>query len=678
MHPCLDAFLALVGVIALVILPEPVTGEGLPIACGIFGALPPGMVCGRIVELKDGAGRPVPAVFRRFRRGYRLHAVLPAGGGTRRVLRVGRRRPRVTLPPLRTSVTPRGGLIGLPDQSWELLPGGIVCMGEWTFAPWPAATSDGEWKLRSNDPLRIDVTYEGHLAPRGEGARLRFVLALTIHRHTDRVAISIHADARRVVTLTRGLGLLVRSGEGLGLRGRDRVLLRAATGPLTGARESASVWRLERRKWTSSRNAALEIQAGDPLLVEWGSAFPIRDLELRAGGRELLLLGAPAGARLRRGEGRILRFRLGFGGCEPPYPALVIPGSALRRAGGGTTLVRRPMRGNVAALTEPLIAKWLRDPWHGLQLEGPDAGDWLMGRETVGNLEYDTVLGLLQRAHGLSDVRAFETALTCLDQSLARDRDAGDTGLFIPHGAGHRGAQVEPGHHWIEGVLLAEHWTMDPLLTLEVDRILASQLRTFTGLTLDQALPRDLGWGLLALGSGAVRSQDHAGYRRAVLRWRRHILARQHARGPLCLVPDRGRKGLFRINPFVQGGILAPALARSLLFCPSGADRKRIRRLARFLARHGMTLVDGVSALPRRITFDSRAGRVTGFSAPAEGEHAALFLAGITAADPALRSHRNLHALRGALTGQLRASRKRYTGREMSLLMRALPGLEGW
>src|SRR5262249_4157819 len=109
------------------------------------------------------------------------------------------------------------------------------------------------------------------------------------------------------------------------------------------------------------------------------------------------------------------------------------------------------------------VFEFLGDQAHGLLLEGEDAGDWKMDRLRVGNLEYDTALGLAEFGFLARDPVAMNQARASADHLLAFDRDAASSGLFFVHGASHRSGGLEAGHHWIGGLALLDRADGDPL-----------------------------------------------------------------------------------------------------------------------------------------------------------------------------------------------------------------------
>jgi hypothetical protein len=396
---------------------------------------------------------------------------------------------------------------------------------------------------------------------------------------------------------------------------------------------------------------------------------------LQAGGQEAHLISGLES--LDPGQGHI--YRLAFADHEPPAAIpLVVPTRVPPRVGGGTALRRNPGADGLARDLRALLRDFLDGSERGLITFGPEAGDWRMDRRVVGNLEYDTVLGLMRHAFIARDVTCWLQARASADHLLGWDRDRRGSGLFFPHGLEHRGAPPECGHHWVSGLMLLDAWEGDILRHRALQRVLADQLEALERVDLERELPRSLGWGLQALVAGARGDHDPRGYRREIRRWRRHLLSRQSPSGFLRLARLDGEPDLRQLSPMVQGGIIAPALARSADVVAGDGAHLAARRLVRALARRAVFRVGDEHFLARRLVLDAREGEVVGRSGRCEGEMAALFLAGVAETDPSLRRMPALGALRRGLPAQLLAHHRRFIGRELSLLLRSMPEIAEW
>jgi hypothetical protein len=298
-----------------------------------------------------------------------------------------------------------------------------------------------------------------------------------------------------------------------------------------------------------------------------------------------------------------------------------------------------------------------------------------MPDRSVGNQEYDGVLAFSARAFA-GDPRALAQARAAADHALGRDWDALGSGLQFPHGRDHRTGPVEAGHHWIEGLHLLVLWEQDPLLQEQLVRLVASQQAWFAARDLGRELPRSLAWGLLALSAAVPLSATPEQARGELRRWRRHVLGRQGAEGFLHLSRGAG-DDLWRVHPFVQGGILLRALVASRGAAPGAGVRAAVQALARALVREALVEDEqGRTRVARSLVVEARSGSVVSHQGLLAGEEAALVLAGLLLADRNLAGHGGLGALRADLPSTLRLSERRRVGQDLVLLLRALAGLD--
>jgi hypothetical protein len=378
-----------------------------------------------------------------------------------------------------------------------------------------------------------------------------------------------------------------------------------------------------------------------------------------------------AGTTLLRGEGRILRLML-EAGRDPAEPGLAIGESFLRSAHG--RLGRWPAH-VLADRVRQEVDRFLVDPARGRILQGEGAGDYRFSASDVGNLEYDTVLGLLTFAILNRDRRAYLAAWAAGDHQLSYDRDAAGTGLFFSHGPGHRAAPVELGHHWTEGLLLLSRGIPEPHLSSALDEVLKAQPRAVLSCDLKKELPRSLSWALLALSVQLEGNRSDRSAREALIKLRRHILDHQHSSGWLDLGSGTGQH--FVVSPFVQVGILLPALARSLILIPDaygqGAMGRLIEAALRDAIRENRESVR--LEVARSLRVPRRGAEAPSFGSTLEDEQVALVLAGLQRARDRLRADPAVRRLRRALGQNLRLDQKTYVGPELSILLRALPWL---
>ncbi len=234
---------------------------------------------------------------------------------------------------------------------------------------------------------------------------------------------------------------------------------------------------------------------------------------------------------------------------------------------------------------------------------------------------------------------------------------------------------IEAGHHWIAGVLALERLQPDPVRGPLVETLVASELSALARLDLEKQWPRSLGWGLWALAEAARTGAFPKEHRREIRRFRNHLLARRANSGVLLLTKEEGGM-TYAESPFVQGGILVPAIAASLEVVPDAEQRGALAGFARAWLRLGMVLDEERFGLSERVAFDRR-GNVIGRSGRAEPEFGALFAAGLVAAEPELSRDPTLRRLVALVSAAPLDERRRYLGRNLSVLLRSLPWLEG-
>jgi hypothetical protein len=519
------------------------------------------------------------------------------------------------------------------------------------------------WEVLHACPVRADLMCQ---SPSRDGS-VTLDLVVTLHAGCSRIDLVLVARASRQTILPGGAGVRLHTDApwSLGL------------GDVAPVEEGIRVERRAERWWDgeADRGSAALDQA--ELVPGWGAHFPsgMTWIDANPDSGEAFLAWEAPGIVLEAGEGRVWRGSIGEGKPPPPWP-MVVPRNPVSEAGGGTKLRPASARNPLDGVVVRFLESFLDDPEAGPFRLGQGRGDWPFDRQRVGNLEYDTTLGLLLFAIRHRDGDAYTAALRAADHLIGVDFDAGGSGLFFPHGLGHRSGPVEVGHHWIEGLMLLDAWLDDPTAARILDAVLQAQVVTLGRLDLERELPRSLGWGLLALAAAGHRAGPHRlATRKEVLRWRRHLLMRQGDAGILRLVPIGGGERLWQENPYVQGGIILPALARSLAVVPSGRDGAATQRLATAWAEHGVFEAEGVWHLARRLVLDDR-GRVIAANGSAPGESGALFLSGLFSARPGLRRSPALLALLAGIPDTLRLPKKRYRGAELSVLLRSVPWLD--
>lgn len=386
-----------------------------------------------------------------------------------------------------------------------------------------------------------------------------------------------------------------------------------------------------------------------------------------------VVLGANGGAvqvevhsvsdRLDSGEGRWARWQLAVNAEPLGAPALLQGQGVLAKASAASS-------SPIARAAKEELARFLEDPRLGLHKRGAYAGDWQMDRERVGNLEYDTIDAMLNGASLLATPQALSVALAMGDHLLSIDHDATGTGLFFQHGVSHRDGKVELGHHWVGGLCRLHRIDEDTLRREDLLGVLKAQVRHFRSVDLALEFPRSLGWGLQALVDGARHARPEEDVKREIKRFREHLRRAQGEDGLWRLTRDE--EG-FNESPFVLGGIILPALADADRLCPEGANPQSISRAVDGLLSIPHRTEEGWR-LPERILLSERRG-LSGRSGVAPGEEIALFVRGLTRARPSVAKSPSLLALKETIVPMLRAPRKRFIGREVTLILRSLPEL---
>lgn len=189
------------------------------------------------------------------------------------------------------------------------------------------------------------------------------------------------------------------------------------------------------------------------------------------------------------------------------------------------------------------------------------AGDFAREGGVVTNLEFDTTLGFARLGLACADptllARAAQSARHLVDHDLEPD-----SGLPFAHGQDHRQSPPEPGHAWLQGLLLAGClFAEDDWITAagSMARGLARRPRTPPQYAAhDRA--RDLGWPLLEMEAW-LRFRPDPAVARAADDVARELIARFDARaGVVRFGEGERRDGAYEDRAWLTGGILVPAL----------------------------------------------------------------------------------------------------------------------
>jgi hypothetical protein len=191
------------------------------------------------------------------------------------------------------------------------------------------------------------------------------------------------------------------------------------------------------------------------------------------------------------------------------------------------------------------------------------AGDFGRSNGEVTNLEFDTALGLLRLGLCEGDAALLALGYRCARHTLDRDMDP-RSGMPFPHGPTHRSGRPEPGHVWLQGMLLAGCLFAD-------DELLAGAGSIAHGLAHEPPMgegagerARDYAWPLLELESWLAFAPDPecvaaADHLAAAISQRFDAHARTFAFGE-----GRVGKGVYFERAWITGGIVLPALRAHL------------------------------------------------------------------------------------------------------------------
>jgi len=189
------------------------------------------------------------------------------------------------------------------------------------------------------------------------------------------------------------------------------------------------------------------------------------------------------------------------------------------------------------------------------------SGDYARSGEVVTNLEFDTILGFVRLALAAEDPVLLGKGAQSARHLVDHDLDA-KSGLPFTHGEDHRSRAPEPGHVWLQGLLLAgcvfadDDWIRT---AGTMARGLArSPRRAPAAGRLDRA--RDVGWPLLEQEAWLRMGPDPA-VGRAAGALARDLMRRFDARaGVVRFGEGERRDGAYEDRAWLTGGILVPAL----------------------------------------------------------------------------------------------------------------------
>ncbi len=187
-------------------------------------------------------------------------------------------------------------------------------------------------------------------------------------------------------------------------------------------------------------------------------------------------------------------------------------------------------------------------------------GDYARSGDVVTNLEFDTTLGFARLGLACGDHGLLQRALESAQHLLDHDLDA-KTGLPFAHGPDHRHNPPDPGHTWLEGLLLTGCVFAD-------DEMLAGALRIARGLARRPPVPatslrgeraRDYGWPLVAL-EAALRFATDPTLARAADSLAREMVQRHVLDMRVIRFGEGVRRTGYEERHWLTGGILLPGL----------------------------------------------------------------------------------------------------------------------
>ncbi len=189
------------------------------------------------------------------------------------------------------------------------------------------------------------------------------------------------------------------------------------------------------------------------------------------------------------------------------------------------------------------------------------AGDYVRAEGVVTNLEFDTTLGFVRLGLACGDAELLARAAQSARHLVDHDLEAG-SGLPFAHGADHRDNPPEPGHAWLQGLMLTGCVFAD-------DELIGQATSMARGLARHPRAPpqaraqdraRDVGWPLLEL-EAYLACHDDPPVARSADALAHEVLARFDARSGVVRFGEGERRGgAYEERAWLTGGILVPAL----------------------------------------------------------------------------------------------------------------------
>ncbi len=207
-------------------------------------------------------------------------------------------------------------------------------------------------------------------------------------------------------------------------------------------------------------------------------------------------------------------------------------------------------------------------------------GDYSRSGGVMTNLEFDTTLGFAKLGLALGDPDLLRRAWCSAVHLVDLDLDA-DTGLAHEHGLDHRSNAPDPGHTWLQGLLLAGCLFADRQLIQNARRIAVGIATHPVSRQGRRDRLRDQGWPLLELESW-LRFEDHLEVRRAADAIAQGLKARWDPdRKVVRFGEGKRRRGVYQATLWLEGGVLLPALRKHL----TRTGDPQVRRIVGSLSR---------------------------------------------------------------------------------------------
>jgi hypothetical protein len=211
-------------------------------------------------------------------------------------------------------------------------------------------------------------------------------------------------------------------------------------------------------------------------------------------------------------------------------------------------------------------------------------GDYPRSNGVITNLEFDTTFGFAKLGLALGDAKLLQRAWCSAVHLVDLDLDA-VTGLAHQHGRDHRTGKPDPGHTWLQGLLLTGCMFADRQLIGNARRIAVGIATHPVSRQERRDRLRDHAWPLLALESW-LSFEDHLEVRRAANAVAQGLKARFDAdHRVLRFGEGKRRGGVYQATLWLEGGVLLPALRKHLARTRDPQVREIVGGLARRLHR---------------------------------------------------------------------------------------------